>query len=134
MSVTPSSTITASRVPVAVYTAWRGYDWSGIPDGLTREQMDALRAKAVARRPAFADADTVTTGIVSHGVWAAVFAIRVVPAWDAVGRAADYAAFAFLPVTVLPELNVRMILAHPFFTTPTHEPPTFLQFSSEVGL
>lgn len=115
-----------SLLPTAVYTAWRGYDWSCVPEGVTREQMDALRAKAAARRPPFADAEVVTTGIVSDGSLAAVFAIHTVPAWDAVKRAADYAAFAFLPTAMLMGLNVRAVLGNPFFTTPTREPPAFI--------
>ena len=105
----------------AVYTAFRGYRWSRIPDGLSEELMDRLRQLAAERRGDFPDPDAVDSGVVAVGPTAAAFSIRNVPAWDSAGRASEYAAFAFFASADAARMDFGRLLAHPFFNHPARE-------------
>jgi len=112
----------------AVYTADHGYAWSATPAGIDEPTRDALLTDALATRPDFAEADTITAGVVARNGTAAAFSIRRAPAWDAVGRDADYAAFAFVPYADASTVDFGSLLANPFFTVPTRTPPAALTY------
>lgn len=113
----------------AVYTAFRGYRWSRIPDGLSEELMDRMRKLAAEPRGDFPDPDAVDSGVVAIGPVAAAFSIRNVPTWDSAGRASEYAAFAFFRSADAAGIDFGRILAHPFFTSPTRNPAETLVYS-----
>jgi hypothetical protein len=116
-------------LPTAVYTAYRGYEWSCLPEGVSREERDALYAKAAALRPEFPPADDVRQGVVTCGSVAAVFRVWNVPAWDADGRSADYFAFAYFPrVGEVSDDDVAALLADPFFHIPERTPHTRIEW------
>lgn len=116
-------------LPTAVYTAYRGYEWSCLPEGVSREERDALYAKAAALRPEFPPADDVRQGVVACGSVAAVFRVWNVPAWDADGRSADYFAFAYFPrVGEVSDDDAAALLADPFFHIPERTPHTRIEW------
>jgi len=116
-------------LPTAVYTAWRGYAWTALPPGLTREDRDDLYQRAAALRPDFPSADDVRQGVVTNGNVGAVFRVWNVPSWDADGRSADYFAFAYFPVTgEVSEDGVARLLEDPFFHIPERNPPEMVRW------
>ena len=117
----------------AVYTAYRGYAWSRTPDGLSVSGLEALYRLASAGRSDFPSPTEVTCGVVSDGSVAAAFTIRSVPNWDAEGRAADYAAFAFVPCAEAGEIDFRALLATPFFAQPERTPPATLAYEGPAA-
>jgi hypothetical protein len=111
-------------LPTAVYTAYRGYEWSCLPRGVSSEERDDLYRRAAALRPEFPSADDVRQGVVSNGRVAAAFRVWSVPGWDADGRAADYFAFAYFPVLgAVEDKDVSRLLEDPFFHIPERSPP-----------
>ena len=117
-------------LPTAVYTAYRGYEWSCLPEGVSREERDALYAKAAALRPEFPPADDVRQGVVACGRLAAAFRVWNVPAWDADGRSADYFAFAYFPVFgEISDDAVARLLEDPFFHIPERNAPSRIEWS-----
>lgn len=106
----------------AVYSAFRGYSWSRIPDGLSEALMDGLRSLAAEKRGDFPDPEAVDAGVVALGPTAAAYTIRSVPDWDSAGRASEYAAFVFFPSADAARIDFGRLLAHPFFSGPTRTP------------
>jgi len=116
-------------LPTAVYTAYRGYEWSCLPEGVSREERDALYAQAAALRPEFPSAEDVRQGVVTCGHLAAAFRVWNVPAWDADGRSADYFAFAYFPLFgEVSDDEVAALLEDPFFHIPEHTPPSRIEW------
>lgn len=112
----------------SVYTAGHGYGWSSVPDGIAAEELEKFLEEARALRPDFAAEDAVTTGVLVRGGYAAAFTIRRATGWDSVGRAADYAAFAFVPCKDAAAVDFAALLTDAFFAVPTHTPPTTLSY------
>lgn len=117
------------HIPVSVFTAGRGYDWSTEPAGIGRETLDGLYRIATAGRDAFADDGAPAIGIASDGKTAAAFSLMRARAWDSEGRDADYAAFAFVPCTDASHIDFAALLADDFFRVPNHEPPTSIAYA-----
>ena len=109
-------------IETAVYTAYRGYAWSRIPDAVGKERMDALYRMAAEIRGEFPPAEAVDTGVVSDGVFAAAFAIFTAPGWDVEGRSAEYAAFAFVPCAEA--ASVDFVQSAPASSVPSSTMPT----------
>jgi len=118
----------AVSLSTSVYTAGHGYGWSSVPSGVDARTLEALRTDALSLRPDFAEENAVTSGIAVRNGVAAAFAIRRAPAWDSVGRAADYAAFAFVPCGLADNIDFATLLANEFFLTPTHTPPARIAY------
>jgi len=118
----------AMRLPTVTYAAFRGYAWSGVPSGMTQTELDALSRMISDARGDFPDPLTVETGIVSDGRIAAAFTLQNVENWDANGRASDYTAFALFPVPLAKIINFVELISNDFFWTPTHTPPTFVDY------
>jgi len=112
----------------SVYTAGHGYGWSSVPDGIAAEELEKFLEEALALRPDFAEEDAVTTGVVVRQGTAAAFTVRRAPDWDSVGRAADYAAFAFVPCEEAADVDFAALLTEAFFVVPTHTPPAALSY------
>lgn len=117
----------------AVYTAFRGYSWSRVPDGLTEGLMDRLRDLAAGKRGDFPDPDSVDRGVVAIGPVAAAFSIRCVPGWDSAGRASEYSAFVFFKSADAAAIDFSALLAHPFFASPTHDAPASIAYDGETA-
>ena len=117
------------HIPVSVFTAGRGYDWSTEPEGIGRETMDGLYRIATIGRDAFADDGAPTTGIASDGKTAAAFSLMRARAWDSEGRDADYAAFAFILCANATRVDFAALLADDFFRVPNHEPPASIAYN-----
>ena len=117
----------------AVYTAVHGYNWSNVPEGLSRERLDRLLDLAMEDAPEFPPPDFTSAGVVSDGETAAVYTLREVENWDSVGRSAQYAAFAFPTFEELSTIDIAALLTDPFFTVPSHEPPAALDYSGPAS-
>jgi len=117
------------ELATAVYTAFRGYSWSQIPNGLTERLLDRLRELATAGRGDFADADTVERGIVAIGPVAAVFTIRNVAEWDSAGRDCSYSAFVCFSCRQAAAFDFGRLLELPFLAQPVREPPAAITYT-----
>lgn len=120
-------------IPFAVYTAWRGYDWSIIPEDISRDELDALYHTISERRPDFMGPDDSFEGVYYINGLLAAFRMQSVPKWDSVGRDADYCAFAFMGYDVVQEFDFDALLAHPSFLEPTHTPLNGLEYSGPAS-
>ena len=111
-------------IPFAVHTAKFGYDWSCVPEGLTRDELDACYRLAAERRPQVLEIGTVITGTLVCGRLKFAFSTQIAKGWDANGRNAEYSAFAFLPAFVdLERTDFTEFLAREEFRTPSRQPP-----------
>ena len=111
------------------HSAFRGYAWSHLPPGLNETELDGLRRLASKDRGDFPEPTDIARGIVSDGRVAAAYSIRTVAGWDSEGRASEYAAFAIMPLEDAGSIDLVALLSHPFFTLPSHEPPTTIEYS-----
>ena len=112
----------------AVYTANRGYAWSNVPEGTTTGELEELLALATSLRPEFPTEADVACGAVASARLTAVFSLRTVPAWDAEGRAADYAAFVLVDREIADKVDFGVLLGHRFFAVPLKTPPPFVMY------
>jgi len=122
-----------TTLPTAVYAADHGYAWLAKPDGLDAATLDLFLSDALSTRPDFAEENAVTSGVVMRNGTAAAFSIRRARAWDAVGRDADYAAFAFAPSADAANIDFGILLRDPFFSHPTHTPPDTLTYEGPAA-
>lgn len=111
-------------IATAVYTAFRGYSWSRIPEGLTEKLIDLLRETAAAKRGDFPNPEAVDRGVIAIGPVAAAFSIRNVSGWDSAGRSCEYSAFAFFKSAEADSFDFGRLLELPFFSSPVHEIPS----------
>lgn len=110
-------------IPFAVHTAKFGYDWSNVPEGMSREELDACYRAAIVRKPEYLEVGRVISGVAEAGGRKFAFSIQVAEAWDANGRNAEYGAFAFAPAIVAERLDMERLLAREEFRTPSRTPP-----------
>ena len=110
-------------IPFAVHTAKFGYDWSNIPDGMTRAELDACYRAAVAKKPEYLEPGQVVSGVTSAGDRKFAYSIQVAEAWDANGRNAEYSAFAFIPTILADRVFFEGLLRREEFRTPSRTPP-----------
>ena len=122
-------TAAVHELAAAVYTAYRGYAWSSVPESVGGVRMDALYRMAAEIRGEFPSAESVDSGVVSDGVLAAAFSIFTAPRWDSEGRAAEYAAFAFIPCDDAASVDFEALLRDPFFCEPAREPPRAVAYA-----
>lgn len=114
----------ALTLPTSVYTATRGYAWSAVPAGLAPADLEAFLADATKDRPDFEDEAAASAGVIVRRSVVAPFSVRRARRWDAEGRDADYAAFAFCSA---PDA------ADPFFTAPSRTPPACLAYDGPAA-
>lgn len=112
------------RIPFAVHTAKFGYDWSNIPDGMSRKELDACYRAAIAAKPEYLEPGRIISGVTSAVGRRFAYSIQVAEAWDANGRNAEYSAFAFIPAILSDRLFVEGLLARDEFCRPNRNPPT----------
>ncbi len=117
------------RFPFAVHTARYGYDWSAVPPGLSREELDSVYRLAVSRRPEFLPEGAFVFGVLAREGLAAVFRLQVAQAWDANGRDAEYAAFVFVPQTDWRRVDFAVLLDDPALCRPLRSPPRELSYA-----
>lgn len=117
-----------TRLATSVYSAFRGYSWSRIPEGMSERMMDRLREFAAKPRGDFPDPESSERGIVAFGPVAAAFSIRTVPAWDSAGRASEYSAFAFFKSADAKSMHFGRLLKLPFFFKPTRDVPSSVDY------
>lgn len=110
-------------IPFAVHTAKFGYDWSNVPEGVTREELDACYRAAIARKPEYLAVGEVVSGIAAAKGRTFAFSIQVAEAWDANGRNAEYCAIAFAPPLVADRLDLQTLLERDEFRVPNRTPP-----------
>lgn len=123
-----------TTLPTAVYTANRGYAWSRIPDGIGQRVLDEFLETAMSTVPEFTSSGHVSYGVVSNGSVAAFFAIREIAGWDSVGRAAQYAAFAFAKCDACASIDAAKLFSHPFFREPKHMPDDSIAYSGDPSV
>ena len=117
----------------AVYSAFRGYSWSRIPEGLTERLIDRLREMAAAKRGDFPNPEAVDRGVVAVGPVAAAFTIRSVPDWDSNGRTSEYSAFAFFRSADANAFDFGRLIELPFFATPAREVPASIAYEGRTS-
>lgn len=118
----------ALALAAVVYTADRGYSWSRTPDGVDPDELDGLLNLATAGAEEALAAGAVRRGLVANERHAAAFSVRSLPHWDSEGRAALYAAFALFPCALAASVDLRELLAEPFFDTLTRTPADRLDY------
>lgn len=123
----------AIEIETAVYTAYRGYSWSRVPVSVGKGRMDALYRMSAEVRGEFPSPEAVDVGVVSDGEFAAAFAIFTVPGWDVEGRAAEYAAFAFVPCADAASVDFAALLGDEFFRVPAREPSQAIAYSGPAA-
>ena len=120
-------------IPLSVYTATNGYDWSNIPDGADRDGLDYFYQKAVAFKPDFMVAGDVVKGVFTKDGCVAAFRIQIVKRWDCFGRNADYCAFAFVGAEDAKLIDFDALLEQPELSEPTHTPPVSVRYVGEFS-
>lgn len=120
-------------IPFAVYTAWRGYGWSLIPEDISEEELDELYHTISEHRPDFMGPGDSFEGVYSNNGLLAAFRMQSVPKWDSVGRDADYCAFGFMGYDVVQEFDFDVLLAHPSFHEPTHSPLNGVEYAGPAS-
>ena len=120
-------------IETAVYTAYRGYAWSRISEAVGKERMDALYRMAAEARGEFPSPDSVDVGVVADGSYAAAFAIFTAPGWDVEGRAAEYAALAFIPCAEAASVDFAALLGDAFFRVPAREPSASIAYAGPAA-
>lgn len=121
------------KIASAVYTADRGYAWSAVPVVPSAERLDEFLRAAQAMRPDFPSDDEATVGVLAIGGDIAAFTIRRARKWDSAERDADYAAFAFIPCADAAKIDFVELLAGGFFTTPSHNPPSQIDYDGPAS-
>ena len=116
-------------IPFAVYTAWRGYGWSLIPEDIPEEELDELYHTISEHRPDFMEQGDSFEGVYYKNGLLAAFRMQSVPKWDSVGRDADYCAFAFMGYDVVQEFDFDALLALPEFIEPTRSPRNGVEYA-----
>lgn len=115
-------------LPFTVWTATRGYRWSSVPAGCTKEALAFFLEQAQAFRTAYDPPGQTLEGCIVWGeVAAAVFRQFQAEAWDYAGRDADYWALALLPVKALSQVDVPALLDNPLFQRPLREVPEVVE-------
>lgn len=123
----------ALTLPTSVYTATRGYAWSAVPAGLAPADLEAFLVDATKDRPDFEDEAAAAAGVIVRRGVVAPFSVRRARRWDAEGRDADYAAFAFCSAPDAAAVDFAALLADPFFTVPSRTPPARLAYDGPAA-
>lgn len=129
--------LVALPIPVAVYTANRGYDWSNVPEIVGGvDEADKLFDEIIsAKSPYFYDllplGDAFKGVLYTGEKYAFAFRLMTAPSWDQVKRPAYYCASAFVRVEDLDDVDFEKLLDMDFFKIPRHDPPATLDYSDE---
>lgn len=123
------------QIPVAVFTAYRGYDWSKLPDFVSRDEADSLFEKIMSVKTNYCDDflpyDDAFKGVLYEGKYAFAFRLMTAERWDQAKRDSYYCACAFIPQDKLMDVDFERLLDMDYFKTPTHTPDCLLEYSDE---
>ena len=123
------------QIPVAVFTAHRGYDWSKLPDFVSRDEADSLFEKVMSVKTTYCDdllpyGDSFK-GVLYEGKYAFAFRLMTAEKWDQAKRDSNYCACAFIPHDMLKDVDFERLLDMVFFRTTTHAPDSLLNYYDE---
>ena len=121
-------------IPFAVYTAFHGYAWSSIPEGISAERLNDLYRKACAQKPAFLGNDDFIEGVLYDAGTVVAFHVQIVQKWDSVGRSAEYGAFAFPPFDMIRAIDFDSFLSSDTFRVPCREPPSHAEYDGPTSV
>lgn len=119
------------RIQVAVYTAFHGYAWSSIPDGVTEGELKALADEISNVCPErLGDGDRFE-GVLYDGKYIVAFLALRLSNWDANNRPARYFALAFVPRESGASVDFDELLKCDFFQAATHSPDCEMVYVGE---
>lgn len=119
----------ALTLAACTYSAGHGYQWSNVPGGVTKAELDAIHRIAADFRGDFPLPEAVDAGVIVRGGLIAAYTIRNVPDWDFSGRASDYAAYALVPVEHAEKIDFTELLRDDFFTVPSKNPRSLIEYA-----
>jgi len=121
------------RLETTTYSASNGYTWSSIPCSMSIRKLNQFYRMISSARGAFPDPRITEIGLVSDGTVAACFTIQNIEGWDSEKRASDYAAFAFFRADEAQQIDFLHLVSNEFFWSPTHTPPTTMEYDGPVS-
>lgn len=125
----------AVEIPVAVFTAHRGYDWSKLPDFVSRDEADSLFEKVMSVKTTYCDGllpyGNSFEGVLYEGKYAFVFRLMTSEKWDQAKRDSNYCACAFIPHEILKEVDIERFLKMEYFLMTSYNPASFLNYCDE---
>jgi hypothetical protein len=119
---------TPIHIPFSVYTAWQGYAWSRIPDGISSEEMDIMYRRIGEWRPSYMSPGDSYEGVFYFNGLLAAFKMQCVQRWDAARRDVDYCAFAFMGYDVMKKFDFEFLLGLDVFSIPTRTPGRSIEY------
>jgi len=122
------------KIPVAVFTAKRGYDWTRLPNFVTLEEVERIYEEVGALKsdfPGDLSLGDVFKGVILKPNFAFAFRLQIVEKWDQAKRDANYCAAAFVPLEHLADIDFDRLLDMDYFTVPSRTPDDTLRYVDE---
>ncbi len=124
------------QIPVAVFTAHRGYDWSKLPDFISRDEADSLFEKIMSVKTVYCEGelpvgDAFKGVLYTDGMYAFAFRLMTAEKWDQAKRNANYCACAFVSRDKFKEVDFERLLDMDYFKNPIANPAATLDYVDE---
>ena len=125
------------KIPVAVFTAHRGYDWSQLPDFVSVDEADGLFEKIMSVKTTYHEGllpiGDAFKGVLytAGGRYAFAFRLMTVERWDQAKRNGNYCACAFVTCDKFKDVDFERLLDMPYFLTPSRSPVATLDYYDE---
>lgn len=122
------------KIPVAVFTAKRGYDWTKLPKFVSQDEADRLYEEVGILKAGFLSdlsVGDVFKGVIFKSEYAFAFRLQIVEKWDQANRDANYCAAAFIPLENLSDIDLGRLLDMDYFTVPNKAPGDALHYIDE---
>lgn len=122
------------KIPVAVFTAKRGYDWTKLPKFVSQDEADRLYEEVGILKAGFQSdlsVGDVFKGVIFKSEYAFAFRLQIVEKWDQANRDANYCAAAFIPLENLSDIDLGRLLDMDYFTVPNKAPGDVLHYIDE---
>lgn len=122
------------KIPVAVFTAKRGYDWTRLPSFTTLEEVERIYEEVGALKADFQgdlSLGDVFKGVILKPNFAFAFRLQIVEKWDQAKRDANYCAAAFVPLEHLADVDFDRLLDMDYFSVPSRSPDDTLRYVDE---
>ena len=124
------------QIPVAVFTAHLGYDWSKLPDFVTVDEADGLFEKIMSVKTAYHEGllpvgDFFKGVLYTGGRYAFAFRLRTVERWDQAKRDGNYCACAFVAVDKFKDIDFEQLLDMEYFREASPNPAATLDYYDE---
>ena len=119
------------KIPVAVFTAKRGYDWTQLPDFVAQDEADALFERVMSLLSNYCvdlSVHDIFKGVIYEGKFAFAFCLQKAEKWDQANRNANYCACAFVTNECLADVDFERLLDNEYFTIPNHNPTAVLDY------